>query len=158
MAVGYSAGTTETVQLLLCQKLAREAEIRLRQPSDFDKAIAVSMMHDAVELLLWTGCKEHNAKVADRAPFEDILNALASKLQSPLPLRAKLADLNKARVNFKHYGLLPHALDAVKLVGYGQAFMETAVPLLGLDVAGVSRIHLIDAVPVREHCSPRRRR
>lgn len=142
---------TETVQLLLCQKLAREAEIRLQQPNDFDKGIAVSMMHDAVELLLWTACKERSATVTERSTLEDMLNALAKTLAAPLPLRATLADLNKARVNFKHYGLLPHALDAVKLVGYGQAFIETAAPLLGLDVASVSRVHLIDAVPVREH-------
>ena len=67
------AGMSETVQLLLCQKLAREAEIRLKQPNDFDKAIAVSMMHDAVELLLWTACKEHNALVTDRSTLVEML-------------------------------------------------------------------------------------
>jgi hypothetical protein len=62
----------ETVPFLLCQKLAREAEIRLKHSNDFDKAIAVSMVHDAVELLLWTACKEHDAGVTERSNISSI--------------------------------------------------------------------------------------
>jgi hypothetical protein len=107
------------------------------------------MMHDAVELFLWTACKVRDAPVADRASFDDVINALAKSVRGPLPMRATLTDLNKARVGFKHWGLQPNAIDAVRLVGYGRVFIETAGPLLGLDVAGVTRAELVEAESLR---------
>jgi hypothetical protein len=138
--------------VLLCQKLAREAEVRVTQPSDFDKGIGVSLMHDAVELFLWTACKVRHANVGDKTAFDDVLTKLEATLRgAQLPMRASLVDLNKARVGFKHYGLKPSAMDAVRLVGYGRAFIELAGPVVGLDVYGVTRAQLVEAESVRVH-------
>ncbi|MCA7892071.1 hypothetical protein [Burkholderia cepacia] len=39
-----------------------------------------------------------------------------------------MSELNKARVNFKHYGLVPSELDAARLLGYAEQFFEIGTP------------------------------
>jgi hypothetical protein len=62
-----------------------------------------------------------------------------------------MAELNKARVNFKHYGLVPNEADAARLLGYAEQFFEVASPLFfSCDFASVSLADLITSPLVRE--------
>lgn len=56
-----------------------------------------------------------------------------------MPHRARLEDLNKARVAFKHSGTSPSKADARRLVGFGLEFLEVATPrLVGIEYAKIS--------------------
>lgn len=144
---------SEHAQLLMVRRLAREAEQRIDRESDFDKAMAVSIMQDAIELLLWTACKERGAPTRDRSAFDELINLLSvpERGVGELPMRAQVNEINKARVNFKHYGLMPRPDDAIRLVAYGQAFVSTAAQMLfQVNLAALSEAHLIQNPRLRE--------
>src|SRR5437867_4105252 len=63
-------------QLLLVRQLAREADRHLLARSDFDNGLAVSLMQDAVELMLWTACKQHGVNLTDKASFDSMIEKL----------------------------------------------------------------------------------
>lgn len=118
-------------QLLLVRRIAREADRHVSVRSDFDNGLAVSLMQDAVELLLWAACSKHGVNPkGERASFDSMLSSLSDPILGLGPIHgvSGLAELNKARVNFKHYGLLPHASDAMRLVANGRAFIDATTP------------------------------
>lgn len=69
--------------------------------------------------------KVKGVAVKDTSGFVENLMALASaghKLED----RSKLLELNKARVAFKHYGILPASGEAVKFQTYAEDSFEAA--------------------------------
>ncbi len=93
--------------------------------------MAVSIAQDAVELFLRAVMKDRPV-VGRKIPDDfvqcmDYIDSAASQdTNQHVPFRAKLIDLNKARVNFKHYGLIPNRTDARRLLGYVADFFEEA--------------------------------
>jgi hypothetical protein len=90
--------------------------------------MAISLLQDAVESCLWLMIKEFDCNIREQANFQTLLDAIekAPKNTNKFipPYKAKLIELNKARVNFKHYGNLPAASEARKFILYVDEFLK----------------------------------
>ena len=108
-------------QLLVSKKLYHEGCRQLSLNDPISDGLAVSLFQDAVEIYIWTLIKERSIDVGKNPEFTNNLGSIANSGTS-VPLKAKLLELNKARVNFKHYGNLPAHRDAEKFRSYAQDF------------------------------------
>ncbi len=93
-------------QLLLCKRLFNEGMTFAKRSDSVSNGIAISLFQDSVEICVWAIIKDKNIQVKDGAPFTGYIEAI-QKAGLILPQVAKINELNKARVNFKHYGNLP---------------------------------------------------
>jgi hypothetical protein len=121
----------EISQAALCRQLFCEAERYLAKGGPVSLGLAVSLGQDAVELFLRAVIKDRplrGAKVPDEFAkcIDYIDSAAGGDITKTVPFRGKLSELNKARINFKHYGLIPHRSDAIRLIGYVEQFFEVA--------------------------------
>lgn len=98
-------------QLLLAKYILLRGQDLFSRDDPMSGGLAISLSQDSVEILVWTIAKELEAEVRDKDPFTKLLDSIESAKKNtarpPLPLKAKLLELNSARVNFKHYGNLP---------------------------------------------------
>lgn len=119
----------ELQQLVLAKQFLTEAEEHLLREDDYGNGQAVSLAQDSVELLMRAAARHHSVPLKPKDGFSGIVEALAvapAKGIPALPQQARLEDLNKSRINFKHYGTAPSAADARRLVGYATIFAEEA--------------------------------
>ena len=134
--------TAETAQLILVRQLATEADRQLSRDDAFGHGLGVSLMQDAVELLIRIVVRLRGIEVGPRATWEQMADAISKAAvddDGKVPHRARLEDLNKARVAFKHSGTAPSKADATRLVGFGLEFLEVAVPrLVGIEYSKIS--------------------
>ncbi|MFM0303996.1 hypothetical protein PQQ99_28150 [Paraburkholderia sediminicola] len=146
----------EISQVVLCKQLFGEAERYLVKGGPISQGLAVSMAQDAAELFLRAVIKDlhvPNQKIPDEfAKCMDYIDTAAEgKEEKKVPFRGKLLELNKARVNFKHYGLVPERADAARLVGYAGQFFEEATPrFFSLEFSRISLADMLTAADVRE--------
>ncbi len=133
---------TYTKQLVLAKYLFGQGEKVLNRRSAMACGVAISHFQDAVEMLLWVAIKEKNLKCnnGERASLLDMWNAVNDYLpDGELPHRACMTELNKARVGFKHYGILPAPSEAEKFLAYARLFLADATRLLfGEDFESIS--------------------
>ncbi|WP_175145423.1 hypothetical protein [Paraburkholderia phenoliruptrix] len=146
----------EIRQVVLCKQLFSEAERYLARGTPMGHGLAVSIAQDAVELFLRAVMKERHA-AGQKVPDEfikamDYIDAAADGIeQLKVPLRGKLLELNKARVNFKHYGLSPERLDAGRLVSYVSHFFDEATPrFFGTSFESISLADLLADAAIRD--------
>lgn len=146
----------ELNQLVLCRQLYSEAESFLSRKEGVAFGLAVSIAQDAVELFLRAVIKQLPSS-GQRPPEEfikcmDYIDAAASgKDEHRVPFRARMSELNKARVSFKHYGLMPNEADAARLIGYAAQFFETATTqFFQREFASISLADLITSIEVRK--------
>ena len=102
-----------TKQLLLCKRLFSEGSFYADRTDSISSGISISLFQDAVEMYVWTLIKEKNIIIKDGASFTSNLEVV-QKTGIQLPQAAKLIELNKARVGFKHYGNLPDSTEVTK--------------------------------------------
>lgn len=146
----------ELSQVLLCRGLYGEAEAYASKDGDMYVGMAVSIAQDAVELFLRAVMKDR--PVAGKRIPDDFIQcmdyidgAAAQDFSQHVPFRAKLIDLNKARVNFKHYGLIPNRADARRLLGYVADFFEAASErFFCIRFSDISATDLVTSQQVRE--------
>ncbi|MBP0611040.1 MULTISPECIES: hypothetical protein [Burkholderia] len=146
----------ELNQLVLCKQLYNEAEGFLSRKESVAYGLAVSVAQDAVELFLRAVIKQLPSN-GQKPPEEfikcmDYIDMAASgRDASRVPFRARMSELNKARVNFKHYGLVPNEVDAARLLGYAAQFFETGTPqFFQCEFANISLADLITSPEVRQ--------
>lgn len=112
--------------------------------------LAISLFQDSVELYLWALIKEKNISVKENSGFTKYIDAIEEK-QVSIPFRAKLLDLNKARVNFKHYGVLPATEEAIKYLTYTEDFLKDAMEAhFSINYETLSIVDLVIYDDVRE--------
>jgi len=146
----------ELSQVVLCRGLYGEAEGYLAKDGDMYVGMAVSIAQDAVELFLRAVMKDRpvaGQKIPDDFVkcMDYIDGAVSQDASQHIPFRAKLIDLNKARVNFKHYGLTPNRTDARRLLGYVADFFEEAsVRFFNIRFSDISASDLVTSKEVRE--------
>jgi hypothetical protein len=112
-------------QLLLAKRLYIEASNYADRTDAVSGGIAISMLQDAAELYLWAVIKERNLVAKDQAGFVANMDTI-QKAGISLLNSGKLLELNKARVSFKHYGILPATNDARKYQAYVEDFLRTS--------------------------------
>ena len=115
-----------TRQLLLCKRLFLEGCKFAHAPDPVSCGIAVLLFQDSVEMLVWALIKQFDISVNEKSGFLANLEALQKK---PLALSgtARIYDLNKARIGFKHNGNLPAPEDAAKYQYSTEDFLRLAM-------------------------------
>ena len=131
-------------KMALCQFLISEAQSYLSRPDSFSPGVATSLSQDAVEAFL--RCLAAHFKIAIKAhePFDSLMAKVGDGRPIVLGHTAAMTDLNKARVNFKHYGQNVSREDALVFRRNSQAFLnDVSRDLLQVDFSAVS---LVDAI------------
>lgn len=110
----------ENSNLLLSKFLFIKGKESVDLNNSMSCGLAISLFQDAVEMLLWAIVKTNNTN-----PKETFMGLWESLEKSGiiLPFKAKMLELNKARVGFKHYGNLPDPQEAVKYCIYTEEFL-----------------------------------
>lgn len=126
-------------RVVVSKYLLRRARETLASSSPFVSGLTVLQLHDATEMLLRVVAEHLHTQIKERSSFDQIVNAVASVATTPLKHRSALNQLNKARVNFKHFGLEPKKEDAQKLLLDMESFYpETVKTLLREDFDAIS--------------------
>ncbi len=118
--------------------------------------MAVLSFQDAVEMLLRTIAEHVQASLKDGAAFNLIIDKIDedsdTHKKGKIPQRIALIQLNRARVSFKHSGLLPNTSDVHKLRQNTELFFHTALQqFFGLTLDEVSLVQLIKRHRVKNH-------
>lgn len=137
-------------QLLLCKRLFAEGSMFGERPDAVSSGLAISLFQDSVEMCVWALVKEKNITAKDGASFTANLEAV-QKAGFMVQHVAKLSELNKARVGFKHYGNLPAPDEAVKFQAYVDDFLKAAFrDHFNLDFEELSLVDLVSDGQVRK--------
>ena len=138
-------------QLLLVKRLFIEAEAYVDRADPVSAGLSISLLQDATELYVWTLIKEQNIAVKDQAGFVSNLDSV-QKAGYPMPFTARLLELNRARVNFKHYGNLPAPAEARKHSGYAEDSLREAMKNhFAVDFDDLTLVDLVSDLATRQH-------
>lgn len=137
-------------QLLLCKRLMIEGVSFAERSDPVSSGMAISLFQDSVEMFIWALIKERSITVKETSSFTANIESL-QKAGVAIVHAAKLYELNKARVGFKHYGNLPAADEAVKFQAYVEDFLRTSFKEhFTQDYDEISLIDLVSFSEVRE--------
>lgn len=142
-------------QLVLSKYLFQCGQNELNKNTSVSCGLAISLFQDSVELLIRSVGKDYDAKITDHTSFatlwERIDNAKGNTKRTNLPLQAKMLELNKARVYFKHYGILPDVSEGRKFSTYAEDFLrETMELFFDKDFDEISLADLIQDAGIRK--------
>nr|WP_315594886.1 hypothetical protein [uncultured Cupriavidus sp.] len=145
----------ELRQIVLAKQLFAEATNFQRRQSALHSGLAVSLAQDAVEMFLRAVYKQRCGTGPEPKDFLGVIDRIDQSAETQeelrVPFRARLTDLNKARVNFKHYGLYPERTDARQLLEYAADFFGVATQrFFDQDFESISLGDLVQAVDVRK--------
>lgn len=120
-------------QLLLTKRLFEEGEKYSLQNDPISAGLAILLFQDSVESVIWLVTKDLGLNVKEKESFTVLLDKVHQELNDnqsiKIPHKAKIQELNKARVNFKHYCILPDKSEANKFHGYTEAYLRTIFEL-----------------------------
>lgn len=138
-------------RIQLARRLYQFACEHLKSDIGLSLSIGVNLLQDAVEVFLVAIAAHVQADVRDKTPFDQYFDAIKNKTSSELPFRARLNDLNKLRVNSKHYGLAPAKAEVTDLPIIVKAFFEeVSSSLLECHFASISLIDLMKDGEVKD--------
>ena len=136
-------------KLLLSKYLLLSGDKALCRSEPYSAGLAASLYQDAVESMVWSVAKVVDAKIAKKSTFEEYWHLIGTAPRKPdgvsgLPLKAKMLDLNQARVAFKHYGTIPAHSEAERFSAYAAEFLqETALLFFNVDFRKLSMADLV---------------
>lgn len=143
-------------KLLLSKYLLQSGDQAFSKVEPYSAGLAISLYQDAVESMAWSVAKAVDAKIPKKAAFEDYWQFVEASPKKPenvtgLPLKAKMLDLNQARVAFKHYGMVPAHGEAERFSAYAAEFLEeTASLFFHVSFRQISMADLVHCVSVRQ--------
>jgi hypothetical protein len=138
-------------QLLISKKLYQEGSRQHELGDPISDGVAVSLFQDAIEIYIWTLIKERGITVGKNQEFTNNLGLVAAA-GLRVPSQPKLLELNKARVNFKHYGNLPARRDVDKFRNYTQEFLvEACLEHFSVSFSDLSSVNLIHSVELQQY-------
>ncbi len=139
-------------QVVIAKRIFTIAERYTRQSDPLSSGLAISLFQDAVEQLTWCIAKHLDLNVRDTEGFVSLLGKIEQKAEEPMPQKAKILELNKARVGFKHYGNLPASSESEKFRAYAYDFLAvSSQKYLDIDFESVSLASLIGDGTIRGH-------
>ncbi len=132
----------EIQRLALIKYMFNTALEQSKQPEPLC-GLSILTFHDCIELFLIFALEKLTGNKQDKG-FSDYWEPISQKLGRPLTGREEMQRLNKSRVNFKHYGILPSTLD---IEGYRSSCMnflkENTNPIFGIEFESISLISLV---------------
>lgn len=131
--------------------LYRAAVNELDSGHPFAAGMAISLLQDAVEAMAHEAAASVNAQLSARANFLDhwdgVVNSGSGK---QLPYKIEMAELNVARVAFKHQGVNPAVAEAEKQRLAAHRFLvEVAQNFFGVDFDDISEADLVVNAKIR---------
>ncbi len=142
-------------QLLLSKRLYICGSSYVDSQDPISAGMAISLFQDSIEIFCWSLLKELDAKPKENSQFTsyfDLVEKAPKNVESKkLPFKAKIIELNKARVNFKHYGNLPDTSEAAKFQSYTEEFLRLSfTEFFDKDFDNISLSELIPFKDIRE--------
>lgn len=109
--------------LLLSKRMFLEGSTYTDRSDPISSGLAISLFQDSVEIFIWDLIKEKGIQTKDGSGFVANIDTV---LKNGISLKhvAKLYELNRARVGFKHYGNLPDHNEADKFHAYVEDFLR----------------------------------
>jgi hypothetical protein len=143
-------------RLTLSRYFLRLADDNSRSDREVAIFAAINLLQDSVEFFLIAAAEHLNAGVKERANFELYLDKIDERIApEKLPFRPKLLQLNKVRVNAKHYGVRPDANEVKSLILVAREFFEeVANTVFKVDFWTVSLLSLLDDGETKNVGSP----
>lgn len=135
----------ELLDRLICAKyiFLKGIEV-LDRGGPFSPGLAVLHFQDSAEMFLRVIAEELHCPLKETTPFNQIIDLIDRVDDRKLTHRSALNQLNKARTNFKHFGLEPKIEDASKFRHDLEAFFPSALQIfLNLDFDSISLTSLI---------------
>lgn len=110
----------------------------------YSAGMAVLAFQDATEMVLRVVAEHLHAPIKENIAFNQLLDAIDGLGKGKLSHRSSLNQLNRARVNFKHFGLEPKPEDIKKFRGDLEGFFPNALSLfLGVEFHELSLVQLL---------------
>jgi hypothetical protein len=139
-------------QLITVKRIFAIAEHYSQQADPLSAGLAVSLFQDAVEQLSWCVAKHLDLDVKDSEVFTSLIAKIESRTGAAVPYKAKIYELNKARIGFKHYGNLPAHSESEKFRAYTYDFLVLGSQrYLNIDFESISLVSLIRDSEIRRH-------
>ena len=135
----------ELLNRLICAKYIfhRGVDI-LDRGGPFYSGLSVLNFQDSAEMVLRVIAEHLRCPLKENASFNQILDTIDSRGDKKITHRIPLNQLNKARVNFKHFGLEPKDVDVMKFKQDLEAFFPAAVStFLDIDFESITLTRLI---------------
>lgn len=148
--------TLSEPKLLLSKYLYTSALNLLNKAEPFSAGLSISLLQDAVECMAWSVAKAVDANINKKSAFEELWTLIESAPKNKenslkLPYKATMAELNQARVSFKHYGIIPNHGEAERFSGYVREFLhETTTLFFQVDFETISLADLIRLPKIRK--------
>ena len=134
----------QTVQrLALIRFLYTQGVEQARRPQPFSSAALLSF-HDAVEMFLLLAAENLRVTLSRGVTFEGYFGEIQRDAAVTLPARAAMRRMNNSRVNFKHHGSIPSAIDLEQFRADVTTFLTDASQMVfTVDFASVDMIDLV---------------
>jgi hypothetical protein len=111
--------------------------------------VSILMFHDAVELYLQLASEQSNVSKPGLG-FMEYWTLLEPEISQELAEKESMRRLNKARVDFKHYGILPSRLEIEGFRASVNNFLETMTPILfGIEFTSITMVNLVQCAEAR---------
>lgn len=143
----------EIIDRLICAKyMFQRGNELLERGGPFSDGLTVLLFQDSVEMCLRAIAEHHHCSMKDNIAFNQIMDEIDKIGKGLLTHRTALNQLNKARLNFKHFGLQTKHEDVVKFRKDLEAFFPSALnTFLELSYDSISLIDLIEHCRARNH-------
>lgn len=93
LALGAIGDRTLIEQVVISKRIYMIAEDYSRQTEPLASGLAISLLQDAVEQLIWCIIKQHDLGVKDTEAFVSLLTKIEQKYGEPVPQKAKMLEL-----------------------------------------------------------------
>jgi hypothetical protein len=135
----------ELLGRLICAKyILRRGVETLRRGGPFSSGLAVLHFQDSAEMLLRVIAEHLDCSIKENAAFNQIMDAIDSAGEKKLTHRSALNQINRARVNFKHFGLEPKEEDSTKFREDLEVFFPITISsFLDIEFESVSMTSLV---------------
>lgn len=106
--------------------------------------ININLLQDAVEYFLLAVAESLNVSIPNNTRFDKYIDLINEKIPNKLPYERKIQELNKLRVNSKHFGSIPNKSDVERLqITVREFFDDVSSSILKQSFASISLIDLL---------------
>src|SRR6266568_2878239 len=114
-------------RLAFIRFLYTQGQEQARRPQPL-AATALPSFHDAVEMFLLLAAEHLGVNLDKNTTFERYWDQIAQQSGTQLPAKSAMRRMNGSRVNFKHHGSIPSAMDLDQFRGDATTFFTDATP------------------------------
>jgi hypothetical protein len=134
-----------TNQLIAARHLFYLAEQNIRSEQTASLFAGVNLLQDAVEAFLWAAVTYKGVASRGRVEIHQLFDSVNESLTPhALPFRHPITQLNRLRVNSKHYGIYPDRNEAQRLLVQITEFLgESSKIIFNTAFWAVSLIHIL---------------